>query len=462
MSTAPKMPNPDSETVRYHTDSDDEIINSSSTDGTVGTRSQDTSHRNCLPMLRPFGKRSIPRPRTREINVCLSTDHFETPSIRRIDDPIRIKGLDEIKHVCEPGFVNLDNNGYANAALQCLLHCEPFVTRIQRSANHSRDTPRHSSSCVFDHFSKLVQLYFQKNGRKAISPSKLLQKLFKTCKLLIPGEQHDPLEFIQMLFRSMDKVECSVCDGRRKGQEQSSTYIGCDLRSPFGGALTTQTECINCKFTSAIEVPFSHLSLRASGVTSMLESLNAFVSEGSGRSEKAYCQNCEELSTTLCRSSISKHPEVLVIQLNRLDGETAFDEFIEYPLVLNIRPFMSCGGVPVEYELVAVLSHDNCSRNRGQYVAHVRVSDGHWCRSHDKSRAKLPFNLATKINAYLLFYQERTPLPGCNDVPDGGIPSVEGSPSTPIMRENKQGAEAFHDSGNETCARACVSRCSVC
>jgi hypothetical protein len=108
-------------------------------------------------------------------------------------------------------------------------------------------------------------------------------------------------------------------------------------------------------------------------------------------------------------------PNVLALQLKRFAyvpfGRGKLNHFVEYPLELDITPYISDerpnsrnGAV---YDLFGVLVHSGSSSNSGHYFAYVKTATGMWYEMDDDSVNPVSEKAVLKQKAYLLFYARR-------------------------------------------------------
>ena len=104
--------------------------------------------------------------------------------------------------------------------------------------------------------------------------------------------------------------------------------------------------------------------------------------------------------------------KVLTLQLKRFDYNRGFNggkinKFIQYPLSLNLQPYMSSRKDPVPYSLYAVLVHEGFSCNSGHYYCYVKAPNGTWYLMNDSQVMASSQDKVLHQNAYLLFYLQQ-------------------------------------------------------
>ncbi|PXF40982.1 Ubiquitin carboxyl-terminal hydrolase 23 [Gracilariopsis chorda] len=405
----------------YLTDSDEGSISASS-----GSSNANQTLSFALLSKARANKRSISDLETttgRRLNMSFKASEFNTLPVYGNNESSSSFGstsedLDHIPHRCEPGFVNFGNTCYMNASLQCLLHCVPFVEQIRARGGHLEHGRQHQGFCILDQLYKLVQEYFRADPPLVIAPQGLYGNLREISQSFTLGAQQDAQEFIHMLFENINEVDCHGCNEGDALPDQNNDTVGPILQNTVRGIMSQQSTCLNCYQTTGQANPFLQLSLPIVDVTSVADAIGMITGEETLEGDNAFhCQSCESRSRAIVVSNITRAPSVLILQLNRFQTGTKFSDFVPYPRILDIEPFMSTAGPPLEYELVGVLVHEGASMHWGHYAAYIRVSDGHWCRADDERRVKISLAASLDQEAYLLFYQRREELLSYGDVP---------------------------------------------
>ncbi|CAN8071067.1 unnamed protein product [Agarophyton chilense] len=396
--------------VDYLSDSDDDIRSNSSSESLRPTSA-------LLSKLLPFKKRTASDLGTRSekrLKPTILPKIFVTLPVTGREKKV-VEDINNVIHRCEPGFFNLGNTCYLNAALQCLLHCDSFVRQIKDHGAHLNGTG-HKQFCVLDQLHKLVDQYFDDKSPETMNPAVFVQNIRRMCPLFVPKQQQDADEFIQLLFQAIDNIECNGCPDAPFKEQKYPDEIGLILRDSAIGYMKTTITCSSCQFSSTTRAPFTKLSIGTEEFKTLEDSLGGLMKEEILEGQNAYmCNNCNTLSAAVIKKQIDDTPNVLIIQLNRFGGNGKNDDFVEYPRVLNLHPYSSDDIVAEKYELVSSLTHHGPSMGFGHYTADVKCFDGHWCRTDDDNRSKITPSMAYGNKAYMLFYQKRTPLWECEE-----------------------------------------------
>ena len=128
--------------------------------------------------------------------------------------------------------------------------------------------------------------------------------------------------------------------------------------------------------------------------------------EFSGENQ-VYCNICNKLSNAKSENRIYSTPHIFILVLNRGKGNQ-FDCDVEFPENnLDIRKYVEKKDVPVNYNLVGVISHLGESSMNGHFIADCKHFDGRWYTFSDSSVSGPSFSYSKKGTPYILFYQNK-------------------------------------------------------
>ena len=337
------------------------------------------------------------------------------------------------------GLANLGNTCFLNAVLQCLTHT-PALAHFALGGEHKKFK---TSSGGENSFNALYELgehivrALSSSGR-TIAPIAFVKNLRALSKTFRKGRQEDAHEFVRCLLDAMHK-RC-VDFVRPKLKPNSPRSETTFLWKVFGGKLRSQVNCKTCGRNSETFDSFLDLSLdvvrcksvlgafKAFTVTEVLDGDNKYKCEGKSANSKPHFSKASKQFT------VNEPPNVLALQLKRFAyvpfGRGKLSHFVEYPLELDITPYISeqrpnSSGDAV-YELFAVLVHAGSSSNSGHYYCFVKAATGTWVEMDDEVVSPVSEKTVLKQQAYLLFYSRKN-APGtfedvnskmCRNIPD--------------------------------------------
>lgn len=312
-----------------------------------------------------------------------------------------------VEDKCGPGFANLGNGCYLNASLQCLIHCEAFVSEIRVFCLKVLEGRKHHGFCALNEFFKLTNEYFRADAPVVLYPKAFYDNISSISSQLAPGEQEDAHEFIHSILSKIDYEESYGCSN-----DQSSGYPfsnrGLILENSFQGTTVTSIKCFACNKISKQSYPFISLTLQTASASSVAAGLEYLMRPVILESETSYnCSSCRRPTRAIMHTAIEKSPEIMMLHMNRFDNGGKLDNFIAYSSVLSIGRYLEFPGGSVEYELISVLVHHGEMMTSGHYTADVKSGDGNWCRKDDINCYKITAAEALLQKAYLLFYKKR-------------------------------------------------------
>lgn len=310
------------------------------------------------------------------------------------------------------GLENLGNTCFLNSVLQCFTHTVQLVQSL-RSLDHA--TPCRGEDeggfCVLCAVREHVEDSLASSGG-VVSPWKLVENLNHFCSSFQRYQQEDAHEFLQCLLdRLCSCVEFSLQD------KPSSSLNNSFIKQIFGGRLRSRLKCCNCGHCSDTFEPLIDLSLEIEGVDTLSTSLESFtkVEKIGDVEEKFTCGNCKEEVVAEKQLKIDQAPAVSVLHLKRFKSDGLYvekiNEFVKFPLELDLQPFISDpsgdynGGL--KYDLYAVLVHIGISSDSGHYFCYIRSSPDSWHRLDDSKVVRVSEDDVLKQEAYILFYKRQ-------------------------------------------------------
>ena len=125
---------------------------------------------------------------------------------------------------------------------------------------------------------------------------------------------------------------------------------------------------------------------------------------------KLYCSKCKKKVKAKSRVKITDFPEILVINLKRLDGNNYYSHYVDYPINLDLTKYIYNYGdkadKPLYYTLKSLIQHygDN---NGGHKVAICRnFSNKNWYQFSDDIVNQIDDTKIFSFASHLLFYEK--------------------------------------------------------
>ena len=349
------------------------------------------------------------------------------------------------------GLANLGNTCFLNAVTQCLTHTPPLASfclageHRKAKFGKSRGGDGGGFDAVYEMGEHICRAlgggeHAVGNARRAIAPLALVKNLRSISKTFRKGRQEDAHEYARCVLDAMHKRCCEVATPRAKeGTRRSETSF---VWGAFGGTLRSRITCQTCGRTSDKFDGFMDLSLDIVRAESVAHALRSYVAvevlDGTNKYKCEMGPGKPHMTRATKQFTIEKAPLVLTVQLKRFEyvpfGRGKLNQFVEYPLVLNLSPAMShanagkpgrtesaagkrgatqdgpgpangLGSSSQEtYQLFGVVVHSGGSMHSGHYYCYVKGPTGHWYEMDDESVTQCGESAALKQRAYLLFY----------------------------------------------------------
>ncbi|CAD5170792.1 unnamed protein product [Musa acuminata subsp. malaccensis] len=332
-------------------------------------------------------------------SVSARSSYFSPPPPPMIGQP-RVVGA---------ALVNLGNTCFLNAVLQCLTHTVPLVQMIRKtdhSASHHGDDAGFCSFCALKaHINGCLFL-----SRLVVSPTYLAQNLSKISPHFRLGQQEDAHEFLHSFLDNMH----ARCLGRTADDRPASLEEDSIVKQVFGGRLRSQLRCCSCGHCSDTFEPLLDLSLEIDNVRSVGDALESFTKlERIDDPEVRFtCDGCKAQVSMEKQLKLDQAPQVLALHLKRFKNDGSYsnkiDDFVEYPLELDLNPCLSCPAKEVQskYDLYAVLVHVGSALS-GHYFCYIRSSPSTWHQIDDSQVVSVSESDALEQQAYVFFYVRR-------------------------------------------------------
>ena len=356
------------------------------------------------------------------------------------------------------GLANIGATCYMNATLQCLSNIDTLTNFFMIYQNiFIQDNMKYDFS---NDYSKLIKnLWDDKNEKKYFEPYEFKEKLGNKNPLFSGIAANDSKDLILFIFQELHKelnkpnlnmklnISNTVYQKRDQRNEKNEyesfkyDYYSNNnkiIQKIFYGEMESFSKCFNCGVILHNFNVFSFLIFPLEKVRQYLININKdgfakvtlencfqqYTAEEimSGQNQM-YCNYCHTESNYSMQNKIYKHPEVLVIILNRGKG-LEFDVEFEYPIKFTLNNYINLDNnynyknlETIEYELISVIAHIGESSMSGHFIAYCKSPvDKKWYKYNDAmiSECNNDFNNMNYNNyksiPYVLFYQTNKKL----------------------------------------------------
>lgn len=360
--------------------------------------------------------------------VAKATASSSTPALDLTWSRIRTKGI---------GLLNLGNNCYLNATLQCLAYTPPLsqwlVTRPHSPQCRFRVLKGFCSLCEVERI--IFDIFNSAYG--CAKPNSLCYNIKKISNLFGVGTQEDASEFFTTLLEHMAKaIKFSsssspnqfngAVNGKHNANNKRSHTILDDI---FAFQFRSRITCSSCGRLSDTIEDTNIWPLEVKYVQDIRKGMLHFLKEEILDGENAYkCEKCGRKTRATKKYSIRSAPNILVVHLKRFDSShvgklshyVAYPETLQLPGLVNNNNSMGLegGGSGVQYKLYGVLVHLGYTSHSGHYYSYVRgpPHGQQWYKADDTSVSAVSASDALAQNAYILFYSKVAPPPSSTPI----------------------------------------------
>ena len=358
-----------------------------------------------------------------------------------------------ISRFTKPPLIGLANIGatcYMNATLQCLSNIDALTNYFLIYQNvFSQNVIKYD---LTNEYAKLVKnLWDENNVKKYYEPydfkNKIGQKnpLFsgiaandsKDLILFIFQEMHKELNNFNMSNINLNEMNNQIDDQRNEKGEYKKffdDYYSANnsiIQNLFYGEQESFSICHNCNVKlynfnvfSFLIFPLEKvrqymLNIQTDGLdkVTLKDCFEQYTSEEilSGENQM-YCNYCHQNADYSTYNKIYKHPEILVIILNRGNG-LEFNVEFEYPKIIKINEYINFDNnsnyddeEDINYELIGLISHLGDSSMSGHFIAICKNPvDKKWYKFNDAIVSESSSELVSDDNLnnipYVLFYK---------------------------------------------------------
>lgn len=321
------------------------------------------------------------------------------------------------------GLANLGNTCYMNSAIQCLSHLLEFHPK--HKSFHSQ---KNTSNDIFDEWIKLQNELWSNQSREPVVPKRFLSTFRKTCQTnqieFANFRQNDTEEFLNIFMDLLHRcikhrVNISI-EGTVKSEldklavksaKSWSKFFKTDysyLVEKFYSQLLSVTSCPLCDYITVNFDPMMVISLEIpDSATSLQDCLRSYTQKITLDCDNSWkCDKCKKLVQPEKKILFWKTSPVLILLLKRYTHTYKKNNFLEFPLQLDISEYsLDYNGSGTSYQLSGI-SIQSGSLGGGHYYAMCQNSlDGQWREYNDTTVRNITNDELLKQKPYCLFYR---------------------------------------------------------
>ena len=328
------------------------------------------------------------------------------------------------------GLENIGNTCYINAALQCILNCQPLVDYLLSGSYEEEINPFNplgSQGELTRAIAELTKVQW-KDEFEVIMPKHIVELIREIAPLFAEGAQHDSHELLSFLLdqlhedlnRATDRTPISKQTYTSESDEKQAAKAWAQhlkrnssvIVDLFQGQLKSTLRCAQCGYQSITFDTFMYLSLpipRRLQRPTLQDCLAEFTREE--RLEAGWvCPTCDTQVEVFKKFDIWKVPPVLMFHLKRFHYNSELKgkitKFIRYPVSnFDLTEYITGPQKhPPRYDLFAKTDHEG-TLSQGHYSASCRnMKSQKWYCFDDEHVARLYAEDVLNARAYILFY----------------------------------------------------------
>ena len=328
---------------------------------------------------------------------------------------------------------NLGNTCFFNSVMQCLTHTIPLQL-LCLSHSHVKQCQRQRENCYQCRYVNFITDIARNHRTNPAPIVKSLPAIWSGYRI---GQQRDAHEFLTIYLEAILNASFHEKPSRvHVIKEQSKT----PLFKIFGGKTRSQIRCERCDYRSdTYDETFTfNLPLPRGQDCSFGQALEQYFQVDKLTKDNRYkCPKCKSLQNATKRLSVTSAPQILIVTIKRFDiFGRKITKSIRYPSAFNMKNYMD-GFVDSQhaiarskasskakaqvatatnanfdqiYDLYGVVIHKGSSTNSGHYFSYCKsVNNKGWYECNDSFVGPMSENAALNKEAYLLFYQKRSP-----------------------------------------------------
>ena len=349
---------------------------------------------------------------TQESKQCCTQENFaqSTPDSSQGRAKItkyRINSLRPVygpKNNCKTGLRNLGNTCFMNSIIQCLVNTNVLTDRLASLFNKNTNMKVKGMANELHYLSMIIR----SKDFRSISPFDFKREFDASNPSFLRSRQHDAHE---ALINILDHVELEL---RQLDSNDKS------IEDIFDGQMKRKITCTNtsCQDVAEpidtfrylhVEVPGNRRKARESGRKSLDKCIELEMRDEI--MEEKRCKKCHDSTEARKTTTISKLPEILIIQLKRFSFDGLWSNKIHTPIDCPLELDMGKYTKDKQglYQLYGMVDHCGGSSS-GHYTATCKDPESRktwYCYNDDQTSAGIDENDLSTKHAYILFYKKR-------------------------------------------------------
>lgn len=237
------------------------------------------------------------------------------------------------------GFKNLGNTCFMNTSLQCIMHCDIFISRFLEYCDLKKPL---RSTPISNSFLNLIESYSKASDKSAISPDELKSAIARKHRIYSGFSQQDSQEFIRKLLDEIsqelnlitEKKPYKMLNANNEQENKTELNIEYDkifrdrensiVVDTFYGQSISIFSCLDCNYESYSYEKFLDIPLLLEETSNDQEiaKLLAKYFETENIKWESPCDNkaCKRKSMHKKKLKLSTLPDILILSLQRYNN----------------------------------------------------------------------------------------------------------------------------------------------
>ena len=321
------------------------------------------------------------------------------------------------------GLANLGNTCYMNAAIQCLSHLLEFHPKNEDFLNENKN-----NDDIYGAWLELQLELWLNDECSMIVPKPFLQKFINECQekdiCFYNFNQNDTEEFINifmdLLHQSIKKKIKITIEGNVsseldklavKAVKSWSNFFKDDysyIIKKFYSQLLSITSCTECDYITVNFDPSMTLSIEIpKDAKSLYDCLDSYTKKVILDCDNSWkCDKCKQFVEPEKKMMIWKSSDTFIILLKRYSNRRKNDNFIEFPLQLDISSYsLNYDNLGNLYKLSGICIQSGSLGGGHYYAMCYNELDKTWRQYNDTHVSEVDESELLKQKPYCLFYR---------------------------------------------------------